>query len=92
MKERCFQYALRNDDIVIVEIKKVYDSKYQDGIMYTFRCMSSNGETLFAIENSHGRPHIHYRHTKESADYDWKTAWDKFDEMVREHKRKIEKD
>ncbi len=92
MKERSSQYALRNDDIVIMEIRKVDDTKYQGGIMYTFRCMSANGETLFAIENSHGKPHIHYQHRKESVEYDWKTAWDKFDEMVQEHKKKIEKD
>lgn len=88
MKEKSFKYSLANDDLVIIEIRKVRDSKYKDGLMFTFRCMSANGETLFAIENSHGKPHMHWRERKEYADYDCKTAMQKFDEMLREHKRK----
>ncbi len=89
MKETYFKYALQNDDLVIVEIRRVRSPKYIDGIMFTFRCMSANGETLFAIENSHGQPHMHLKGKKEDVDYDWKIAYGRFDGMVAEHKKKI---
>lgn len=80
---------LPNGDLVIIEIVDVGDSKYQDGIMFTFRCMSESGETLFAIENSHGKPHIHLKNRKEDVDWSWKVALAKFDEMVKEHRKRI---
>ncbi len=88
MKEKIYKYPLDNNDLVIYEIREVNDSKYKDGIMYTLHCMSADGKTLFAIENSHGKPHIHWRGRKEDADYGWKTAIQKFEEMLKEHKRK----
>lgn len=88
MKEKYVQYALRNDDLIIIEIKPVDDPKYKEGVMYTFRCMSASGETLFAIENSHGQPHIHLKGRKEDTNWGWKTAYGKFDEMVAEHKKR----
>ena len=89
MRERSFQYELDNGDKVICEMKKVKDSRYKEGVMYTFRCMSADDVTLFAIENSHGKPHIHLKGRKEDVDWDWKTAYWKFDEMLREHKRNL---
>ncbi len=90
MREKSYKYSLDNDDLVIIETKKVHDSKYNGGIMFTFRCMSADGALLFAIENSHGQPHIHWRDRKENVNYDWRTALQKFDEMLNEHKRKID--
>jgi hypothetical protein len=89
MKEKSYQYALNNDDLVIVEIKIVGDPKYNEGVMFTFRCMSSSGETLFAIENSHGKPHMHLGKRKQEAPSGWEAALHKFSEMLREHKKKI---
>ena|SRR3989338_6596821 len=89
MRERTFKYSLRNNDLVICEVRCVKGTKYEGGVMFTFRCMSSDGKTLFAIENSHGQPHIHLGGRRESVEYDWKTAYWKFDQMLREHKRKI---
>ena len=89
MKEKIYGYQLGNGDFVIVEVRKVNDSRYKEGIMYTLRCMSADGQTLFAIENSHGQPHIHWRDRKEDVEYGWKTAILKFEEMLKEHKRKI---
>ncbi len=89
MHERRYQYSLINGDLVIYDVRKVNDPRYNDGIMYTFRCMSVEGKTLFAIENSHGQTHIHWREKKETAGYDWETAVMKFEEMLDEHKRKI---
>lgn len=80
---------LPNGDLVIIEIVDVGDSKCQDGIMFTFRCMSESGETLFAVENSHGKPHIHLKNRKEDVDWSWKVALAKFDEMIKEHRKKI---
>jgi hypothetical protein len=89
MKEKHVQYALRNHDLVIIEIKPVDDPRYADGVMFTFRCMSADGKTLFAIENSHGKPHMHLKERKEDVDWGWETAYMKFEEMIAEHKRRI---
>jgi hypothetical protein len=89
MKEKHVEYALWNNDKAIIEIRKVKDPKYAEGVIFTFRCMSSEGKTLFAIENSHGQPHLHWRNRKEDVDWDWKTAYMKFDEMMDEHMKKI---
>ena len=86
---RKYEKWLMNGDRVIVEILKVDDPKFKDGIIYTFRCMSEDGRTVFAIENTHGQPHIHLRTKKENVDYDWKTAYLKFEEMMDEREKKI---
>ena len=82
---------LPNGDRVILEILKVDNPAYKDGVIYTFRCISENGETLFAVENSHGKPHIHLKDRKVETDWDWEQALAKFDEMVREHSKRIQK-
>lgn len=84
-----YEYWLPNRDRVIVEVLDVGNPRYKDGIMYTFRCMGESGQLRFAIENSHGQPHIHRRTRKEVVDYDWKTAFAAFDGMLREHAKKI---
>lgn len=89
MKERVYSYSLINDDLVIYELKKINDTRYKDGVMFTFRCMSADGVTLFAIENSHGKSHIHLKGRKEDVDWDWQTALWKFKEMLAEHEKKI---
>ena len=89
MRERSFKYEFNNGDKVICEMKNVKDARYKDGVMYTFRCMSADGDTLFAVENSHGQPHIHLKGRKEGMDWDWKTAYWKFYEMLQEHKKKL---
>lgn len=86
---RKYERWLDNEDKVIVEILKVDSPKYKDGVIYTFRCMGKDGEVVFAIENSHGQPHIHRKDRKESVDYDWKTAYLKFEEMVDEREKRI---
>ncbi len=86
---RKYEKWLANKDRVVIEVLEVDNPIYKDGIMYTFRCMTKGGEHLFAIENSHGSPHIHRGAKRENVDYDWKTAIMKFEEMVREHKEKI---
>lgn len=86
---RKYEKWLANKDRVVIEVLDVGNPIYKDGIMYTFRCMTKNGEQLFAIENSHGQPHVHSRARKENVDYDWKTAIQKFEDMVKEHKEKI---
>lgn len=83
------EYWLPNRDRVIVEVIDVGNPAYKDGIMYTFRCMKEDGEQLFAVENSHGRPHIHRKGRKEFVDYDWKAAFAAFDGMLKEHVKKI---
>ncbi|GEM_PF-1046347 len=80
-----YERPLPDGGIAIVEIIDIGDPKYRDGIMYTFRCMSEDGKMLFAVENSHGKPHIHWRNKKEYVDLDWKAAFLKFDEMLEEH-------
>jgi hypothetical protein len=86
---RKYERWLENGDRVIVDILKVDSPKYRDGIIYTFRCMGKDGQTVFAIENSHGRPHIHRKGGKEDVDCDWKTAYLKFEEMVDERDKRI---
>lgn len=86
---RKYERWLVNGDRVIVEILKVGDPKFKDGIVYTFRCMGEDGNVVFAIENSHGKPHIHKRDRKENVDYDWKTAYLKFEEMVDEREKRV---
>ena len=86
---RKYERWLENGDKVIVEILKVDSPKYRDGVIYTFRCMGDDGQLVFAIENSHGQPHIHVRGRKENVDYDWKIAYLKFEEMVDERELKI---
>jgi hypothetical protein len=86
---RKYERWLMNNDRVIVEILKVDNPKFKDGIIYTFRCMDEDGQIIFAIENSHGQPHIHLRTKKVNVDYDWKTAYLKFENMVDEREKKI---
>ena len=83
------EYWLENGERIIVEVLDVGDPKYDGGIMYTFRCMSGDGKTLFAVENSHGKPHVHLKGKKVEADYNWRQAYDKFDELKTEFERKI---
>ena len=86
---RKYEKWLQNKDRVIVEVLDVGNPVYEGGIMFTFRCMSEAGQQLFAIENSHGQPHLHLKGRKENMDCGWKAALAKFEEMVSEHKRKI---
>jgi len=86
---RKYESWLMNGDRITVEMLKVDNPKFKDGVIYTFRCMGMDGELAFAIENSHGQPHIHLRDRKENLDYDWKTAILKFEEMVTEREKKI---
>ena len=86
---RKYEKWLSNGDRVIVEAIDVGNPIYKDGIMYTFRCIDENGETLFAIENSHGKPHIHMKGRKIDVDWDWEKALAEFDKWVREHEKKI---
>ena len=79
-----YEYCVPSGERIIVEVMEVDSSKYKDGIMYTFRCLSSEDKTLFAIENSHGQPHVHLRGKKTNVDYDWKAAYAKFQEMLEE--------
>ena len=88
MRERSYQYELANGDKVICEMRRVNDPRYPEGVIYTFRCMSSGGKTLFAVENSHGKSHVHWRNRKEFVDWDCETAHWKFHEMLKEHKLK----
>lgn len=89
---RKYEKWLENKDRVAIEVLDVGNPLYKDGIMYTFRCMTKDGVQLFAIENSHGQPHIHRGERKEAADYDWKTAICRFEEMVRAHKERIRRE
>jgi hypothetical protein len=82
-----YERYLPNGDRAIVEVIDVDDWKYEDGIMYTFRCISWKGETLFAVENSHGKPHVHLKGKKEGTNWNWKVAFQKFDQMLRERLR-----
>ena len=82
-----FERRLSNGDRAIIEVIDVNDPKYEDGVMYTFRCLSENGETLFAVENSHGVPHVHLKGRKFETNWGWKIAFEKFDEMLRERIR-----
>ncbi len=84
-----YERLLPNGDRVMVEAIKVNNPAFKDGIIYTFRCISESGETLFAVENSHGKPHIHLKERKFDTDWDWETALAKFDEMVKEHWKRI---
>ena len=86
---RKYEKWLSNGDRVIVEAIDVGNPMYKDGIMYTFRCIDENDETLFAIENSHGKPHIHMKGRKIDVDWDWEKALAEFDKWVREHEKKI---
>ncbi len=83
-----YEYWLGNGDRVLVEVIDVGDPKYEGGIMYTFRCVASDGETLFAVENSHGTPHIHMKGEKFETTYNWKQALKKFSELKLDHERK----
>jgi hypothetical protein len=86
---RKYERWLENGDRVIVEILKVDSQKYRDGVIYTFRCIGKDRKTVFAIENSHGKPYIHKGERKEDVDFDWKTAYLKFEEMVDEREKRI---
>lgn len=88
MNEIMMKYAilLSNGDREFFEVVKIVGSKYRDGIMYTFRYICEDGTTEFAIENSHGAPHIHKKERKIDVDYDWKAAIREFEQMCSEHK------
>jgi len=84
-----YAHTLSNGDLVIAEVVDVGDMKYKDGVMYSFRCIDLDGNTLFAIENGHEQAHVHMGKKKDIVDYDWKTARDEFECLLKEHKRKI---
>jgi len=85
-----YEKWLSNGDRIIVEIINVGDAKYKDGIMYTFRCIDENKETVIAVENSHGKPHIHAKGKTVEVDFEnWKMALAAFDELLEEHKKKM---
>lgn len=92
IKQHTLKYP--NEDREIVEVIKLDDTRYKDGVIYTFRYLryveeSGAYETLFAVENSHGQPHMHIGERKYEVDYDWKQAFAKFDELRREYEGKI---
>jgi hypothetical protein len=84
-----YERYLPNGDKAVVEVIWVDDPKYADGIIYTFRCISECGEQLFAVENSHGTPHVHLKGKKMETNWGWKVAFEKFDEMLQERTRKV---
>lgn len=83
-----YEHWLETGEKILVEVIDTKDPKYLEGIMYTFRCISTEGKTLFAVENSHGKPHIHLNEKKIEVEYDWKQALSKFEEMKAEYGRK----
>ena len=85
-----YEKWLSNGDRILVEIINVGDARYKGGIMYTFRCIDENKETVFAVENSHGKPHIHAKGKAIEVDFEnWKMALAAFDELLEEHKKKM---
>jgi len=79
-------------DLEVTEVISTKDPKYANGIKYGMMYLQKNPAAdsysrLFGIDNSHGEPHIHLKERKMPVDYDWKTAMNKFDEMVREHRK-----
>ena len=91
---RDFKFEQPIKDRVVVQVIELDDTRYKDGVMYTFRYLryveeSGAYETLFAVENSHGQPHVHIGERKYEVDYDWKQAFAKFDELKSEYEKKI---
>lgn len=84
-----YEYQPDGGESVFAEVVYLGDSKYADGIMYTFRCIDAGGNTLFAIENGHEQPHMHLKGRKIQVDYDWETAQTVFRGMIREYAQKI---
>ena len=79
-------------DVKIVEVFRVGDNKYSGGIMYNFRYLACRGnageyETAFAIDNSHGQPHMHKGDKKEYVELGWKQAAVEFDRMVKDYRK-----
>lgn len=85
-----WEYWLEDGSRAIMEVLKVDDKRYEDGMRFSYRLLSADGETLFAIENEHGKPHIHRKNRKDDLDCDWETGMRKFKEMVRGHAIKLE--
>jgi len=56
--------------------------------MYTFRCLADNDALLFAVENSHGKSHMHLKEQKIETNYDWRQAFKKFDELKSEYEKR----
>ena len=70
-----YEYLIEDGGRVIIEVLDVGDRRYAGGILYTFRCLDEAGNTLFAIENSHGTPHAHIGGRKLNANFGgWKDA------------------
>ncbi|OIO21190.1 hypothetical protein AUJ17_02530 [Candidatus Micrarchaeota archaeon CG1_02_47_40] len=89
---RQYKKQYPNTDRKIVEVMKVDDARYADGIIYTFRYLRYEAkkeeyETAFAIENSHGQPHIHRENKREDVDFDWKKAMSEFERMVKGYRK-----
>ncbi len=92
-----YDYQYPDMDRMVVQILKVDDDKYANGIIYTFRYLKYDEEkegyrTEFAIENSHGAPHIHSGSRKELAEFGWKDALAEFEKRVNEHRKKYRGD
>lgn len=81
-----------NLDKMSVEVLWVKDELYKDGIMFTYRYLAYDDatgkyETAFAIENGHGKSHVHLKNKKEEIDVDWKRGLLMFEQMVKEYRK-----
>ncbi len=83
------EYWIVGGSRIIIEVLEVNDARYADGIRFTYRMLSPVGETVFAIENEHGTPHLHRGERKTDLDCNWKSGLRLFEEMASEYEKKM---
>ena len=87
-----YRFIYPDSDQKVVDVIWVGDAKYPDGIKYDFTYLKyaeSSGEyaRVLAVDNSHGKPHMHYAGLEKEVDWNWKQSFNDFKKMVSEYRK-----
>ena len=82
------EYWITGGSRAIIEVLEVEDERFADGMRFTYRLLSPEGKTMFAIENEHGTPHMHRGERKTNLECDWEGGLKQFQELVREYEKR----
>ncbi len=88
-----YRFVYPDMDQKVVDVVQLNEPKYMDGIKYDFtylKYVESSGEhvRILAVDNSHGRPHVHRAGREKEVDWDWEQAFNEFEKMVKEYRKR----
>ena len=88
-----YRFVYPDLDKKVVDVIQLEDLKYSDGIKYDFtylKYVESSGEhvRMLAVDNSHGKPHVHCAGREKDVDWNWTQAFNEFEKMIEEYRKR----